>query len=135
MEETEKDKINSDAWFKSSQEFTKHLNIIEIHPHIRPRLTDSESDSLILSDDETPRKIAKLMNCFPKKGGNWFGFFVKALQESSKPGTGHHHIVAALRRNLPIPHQNEFDILISPNTNNTGMHIMFIYVASYYYCI
>jgi len=124
MEEIEKDKINNDAWFKSSEEFTKYLNITEIHPHIRPRLTVAESEYLIHSDEEIPKKIAKLMNFFPKKGGDWFEFFVKALHKSSKPGTGHHHIVAALRRNLPILQQNELDILTSPNTNNAGRHIM-----------
>ena len=75
------------AWYESSVEITKYLNVNEIYSHIRKHLTDAESETLISVNVSRDQKIKELMEFFPKKGGEWFKNFVDALAKT-KTGTG-----------------------------------------------
>ena len=83
------------AWYGSSVEITKYLNVEEIYSHIREYLTDAESETLISTNVSSDQKIKELMEFFPKKGGRWFENFMDALTKT-KTGTGHEIIIAAL---------------------------------------
>ena len=54
------------AWYGSSVEFTRYLNVREIHSHIREYLTDAESEILISANVSRDQKIKELMEFFPK---------------------------------------------------------------------
>ena len=88
------------AWYGSSVEFHNHLNVTEIHSHIRKYLTTAESETLISTNVPWGQKINELINFFPKKGGGWFDNFMDALTKT-KAGTGHDIIITALNSKLP----------------------------------
>jgi len=87
------------AWFESSVEFTRYLNINEIHSHIRRYLTAEENEKLLDSNLLQDQKIKELMEFFPRKGGKWFKSFIDAL-EKTKANTGHDIIIKALKLRL-----------------------------------
>ena len=97
------EQILTTAWWRSSVEFTQHLNVKEIHSHIREYLTNEESGRLINTNVSEEQKIKELMEFFPKKGGNWFENFMDALTKT-QAGTGHNIIIAALNSKVKSSH-------------------------------